>query len=71
MASFDPEEAIWAVKNRDGAQNVLQALNEPADGDQWVDKVYSRNTLPQTFKLDFEGMTELYTLKYLRDSLLE
>lgn len=62
MALFEPEEAIWAVKNCDGAHDVLQALNEPADGDQRVDKVYRRNTSPQTFKLDFEGMTELYTL---------
>lgn len=62
MASFEPEGAIGAVKNCYCAHEVLQALNEPADGDQRVDKVYSRNTSPQTFKLDFEGMTELYTL---------
>ncbi|QLD90344.1 ATP-binding protein [Natronomonas salina] len=71
MAALEPEEAIWVVKNRDGVHDVLKALNEPPEGEPRVDKVYSQNTPPQQFQLDFEGMTELHTLQYLRDSLLE
>jgi DNA helicase HerA-like ATPase len=71
MAELDPEAAVWIVKNREGAHEVLRALNEPADGDARIDKMYSENTPPQDFKLGFAGMTELHTLQYLRDSVLE
>jgi hypothetical protein len=33
--------------------------------------MYSENTPPQDFKLDFAGMSELHTLQYLRDSVLD
>ncbi|WP_225741233.1 ATP-binding protein [Halorussus halophilus] len=71
MAGVDPEDAIWIVRSRDDAHNVLEALNDPPTGDQRVEKTYSRSSPPQRFKLDAAGCSQIHTLRYLRESLLE
>ncbi|MFC4447485.1 type IV secretory system conjugative DNA transfer family protein [Halorussus aquaticus] len=71
MAAFDPEDAIWIVKNRDAAHDVLEALNEPPTGDRRVEKEYSRSSPPRAFRLDAPGCSEIHTLGYVRGSLLD
>ncbi|AEN07590.1 hypothetical protein Halar_0334 (plasmid) [halophilic archaeon DL31] len=71
MAACDPEDAIWVVKNRDAAHDVLAALNDPPTGDRRVEKTYSRSSPPQAFRLDAPGCSQIHTLRYVRDSLLE
>ncbi len=70
MAGLAPEAAIWVVKNRDAAHDVLEALNDPLDGPARVEKTYSRNSPPQRFTIDTPGLTEIHTVQYVRDSLL-
>ncbi|QLD88798.1 ATP-binding protein [Natronomonas salina] len=69
MAACDPDHAIWVVKNRAGAHDVLQALNDPAEGDTRVEKTYSENMRPIDFSIDTAGMTDVYTFQNLRDEL--
>ena len=71
MADFELEDAIWIVKNRDGAHDVLEALNDPPTGEVRVEKTYSRSTPPQSFTLDTPGCSEIHTLRYARDSMLD
>ena len=71
MAAHDPEAAVWVVKNRDGAHDVLQALNNPSEGNSRVEKEYSRNSPPTVWNIHTPGLTEVLTLKHLRDSVLE
>ncbi|QLD87440.1 ATP-binding protein [Natronomonas halophila] len=71
MANHDPEAAIWVVKNRDGAHDVLDALNNPPEGEARVEKEYSRSSPPQQFKIDEPGLTDVFTFQYLRDTILE
>jgi DNA helicase HerA-like ATPase len=70
MARHDPEAAIWVVENRDGGHDVLEALNEPGDGEPRVEKSYSRTTATYLFTIEEPGLTEMYTFSYLRDSIL-
>jgi len=71
MVRHDPEEAIWIVKNRESAHDVLEALNDPPTGERRVEKTYSRSSPPQAFRLDDPGCSDIHTLRYVRDSLLE
>ncbi|MFC4550427.1 MULTISPECIES: hypothetical protein [Halorussus] len=71
MAAFDPEDAIWVVKNRDAAHDVLEALNDPPTGEIRVEKTYSRSSPPRAFRLDAPGCSQIHTLQYLRDTVLE
>ena len=71
MAAHDPETAIWIVESRDGGHDVLEALNEPSEGEPRVEKTYSRSSPPQRFSIDTAGLTEIHTFTYLRDSKLE
>jgi hypothetical protein len=71
MAAQDPEAAIWIVKNRDAAHDVLEVLNDPPDDKPRVEKTYSRSSPPQRFSIDTAGLTEIHTFTYLRDSELE
>jgi len=71
MASLDPEDAIWIVKNRDAAHDVLEALNDPPTGDRRVEKEYSRSSPPRAFQLDAPGCSGIHTLGYVRGSLLD
>ena len=70
MAEFDPEDAIWITKNREGAHDVLDALNDPPTGKVRVEKTYSRSSPPQAFRLDAPGCTQIHTLRYVRETLL-
>ncbi|WP_225316345.1 MULTISPECIES: hypothetical protein [Haloferax] len=70
MAACDPEAAVWVVKNRSDAHEVLRALNEPNEGPPRVEKTYSTNSPPSTFQISQPGFTEMHTLQELRDSTL-
>ncbi|KTG11033.1 hypothetical protein AUR64_07665 [Haloprofundus marisrubri] len=71
MAAFDPEAAIWIVRTRDDAHDVVEMLNDPPEGDPRVEKTYSRNSPPQRFSIDRPGLTEIGTMRYIRDTLLQ
>lgn len=62
MAACDPIDAIWVAKNREEAHEVLEALNEPADGDPRVEKTYSRNSPPNMFQIDEPGFSVMRTM---------
>jgi hypothetical protein len=59
------------VKNREGAHDVLEALNDPPEGEPRVEKEYSRNSPPKMWTIDTPGLTEVVTFQHLRDSVLE
>lgn len=71
MAREEPEAAIWIVESRNGGHDVLEALNEPAEGEPRVKKTYSRSSPPQRFSIDTPGLSEMYTFSYIRDAILE
>ncbi|MFC7132359.1 MULTISPECIES: ATP-binding protein [Salinibaculum] len=71
MAICEPEEAIWLVMSRSDGHKILETLNDPIDGEPRVEKTYSPNTPLQHFRIDTPGMTALYPVGYVRDSLLE
>ena len=71
MAAHDPGAAIWVVKNHEGAHDVLEALNDPPEGEPRVEKEYSRNSPPKMWTIDTPGLTEVVTFQHLRDSVLE
>jgi len=70
MAACEPEEAIWVVMSRKGGHRVLQALNDPIDGEPRVEKTYSDSTNPREFTIDTSGLNRMYTLNYLANTLL-
>lgn len=70
MAACDPDHAIWLVKNRGGATDVLEALNDPLEGRPRIDKTYSQNTPPSDYKYDAPGLTEMQTFQALRTIVL-
>jgi hypothetical protein len=57
LAAVDPEAAIWIVENRNGAHAVLEALNNPNDNVQRIEKTYSDSTSPRFFNIDAPGFT--------------
>jgi hypothetical protein len=59
------------IKNRDGAHDVLQALNNPPEDSLRVKKEYSRNSPPTAWDIDTLELSEVLTLQHLRDSVLE
>jgi len=69
MAACDPEAAVWVVKNRSDAHEVLRALNEPNEGYPRVEKTYSSNSPPSSFKIHQPGFTEMRTLQELQSVL--
>jgi hypothetical protein len=71
MAACDPDEAIWVVMANRDAHQIIQALNDPADGDPRVTKSWAKTTPPQTYAIDTPGMTAVYPLEYLRKQLHE
>jgi hypothetical protein len=71
LAAVEPEAAIWIVENRSGAHAVLEALNKPNDNVQRVEKTYSESTAPRLFKIDTPGLTDVHTLGYVRNTVLE
>jgi len=66
MAACDPEAAVWVVKNRSDAHEVLRALNEPNEGYPRVEKTYSSNSPPSSFQIHQPGFTEMHTLQELQ-----
>jgi hypothetical protein len=71
MAAEDPDRAFWIVKNRAAAHEVLQALNEPPEGEPRVEKTYSENMPPRDFTIDEPGLTGMATFQRLRGTLLD
>jgi DNA-binding PadR family transcriptional regulator len=71
MAACEPAEAIWIVMSRSGGHEVLQALNDPPDGEPRVEKTYSESTAPRYFKIDTPGLSAMYSLNYVLDSIVE
>jgi hypothetical protein len=71
MAACNPEEAIWLAMDREGAHEILRALNEPKHGPPRVTKTYSKNTAPQRFTIDTPGCTQFYTVGYLQKRLVD
>jgi DNA helicase HerA-like ATPase len=71
IAECGVEEAIWLVLTQSDGHEVLQALNEPADGEPRVEKTYASTTPPQQFQIDTPGLTAMYPVRWLRDRLDE
>jgi len=66
LAAPDPDAALWVTPTRSGAQEVLTALNDPADGSPRVTKDYSENSPPSRWRIDEPGFTGLYTVTQLQ-----
>jgi hypothetical protein len=69
MAACDPDEAIWVVMKQADGHAVLQALNDPIEGEPRVEKTYAETTPPQQFRIDTPGLTAVYPARWLRDKL--
>ncbi|MFC6733920.1 ATP-binding protein [Haladaptatus sp. DYSN1] len=69
MAACEPEEAIWVVMDRKGGHSVLSALNDPTDGKTRVGKTYVESTPPNQFRIDAPGLTQMYSVAWLRDNM--
>ena len=69
IAACDVEDAIWVVMKQSDGHRVLQALNNPLEGDPRVEKTYAKTTPPQQFRIDTPGMTAMYPAEWLRDSI--
>ncbi|TKX86479.1 hypothetical protein EXE43_08140, partial [Halorubrum sp. SS5] len=67
LAAQDPAAAIWIVKNREAAHEVLTALNTPPDGQSRVEKTYGEQTRPALFTIDQPGLTDVHTFQSVRD----
>ncbi|MEF8801334.1 MAG: DUF87 domain-containing protein [Halolamina sp.] len=71
MAARDPEAAIWITKGQVEGHEVLQRLNDPADGEVRVEKTYSESTPPQQFRIDEPGCTDILPLRSVQNSLTD
>ncbi|QLG28915.1 ATP-binding protein [Halorarum halophilum] len=69
IADCDVDEAIWVVMTQSEGHDVLQALNDPPEGDPRVEKTYAKSTPPQQFRIDTPGLTAIYPAEWLRDRL--
>lgn len=69
IAACDVEEAIWVVMTQSEGHAVLQALNNPPEGEPRVEKTYAKTTPPQQFRIDTPGLTAMYPAEWLRDRL--
>jgi hypothetical protein len=71
MADCDPEEAIWIVMSQREGHEVLEALNDPLEGEgkPRVEKTYASTTPPYQFRIDTPGLTAMYPVAWLRDRL--
>lgn len=63
MAACDPEEAIWVAMSHSEAHEILEALNDPLEGEPRVEKTYADSTPAQLWKLDTPCCTDFYTLE--------
>ncbi|AXG08051.1 ATP-binding protein [Haloplanus rubicundus] len=71
IAACGVDEAIWIVMTQSGGHDVLQALNDPPDGEPRVAKTYAETTPPQQFRIDTPGLTAMYPAEWLRDRVGE
>ncbi|MDZ5812654.1 hypothetical protein U4E84_15000 [Halorubrum sp. AD140] len=71
LAAEEPTAAIWIVKNREAAHEVIEALNTPPDGTPRVEKTYGERTRPAVFTIDQPGLTDVYTFQSVRDTHLD
>jgi hypothetical protein len=71
LAACAPDEAVWVVTGRQDAHDVLQALNDPLDGEPRVTTTYSETSPPQRWRIDRPGATAFHTFAYLRRALDE
>jgi hypothetical protein len=70
MAACDPDRAIWIALSRSKAHEVIEALAEPADGEPRVEETYSHNTPARDLSIDTPGLTDIYSVKHVRGTLL-
>ena len=71
MAACDVAEAIWVVMTQADGHNLVDALYDPVEGDPRLGKTYAQTTpLPQ-FKFDEPGLTDIYSVEKLRESVDE
>lgn len=71
MAACSPREAIRVAVPHDEAHEILEALNDPLEGEPRVEKTYSRGTPADQFELDAPGCTGVYTLEQVREMVEE
>lgn len=71
LAAQKPDAAIWIVKNREAAHDLITALNTPPDGEPRVQKTYGEQTRPAVFTIDQPGLTDVYTFQSVRDTHLD
>jgi hypothetical protein len=71
MAACGVEEAIWIVMTQSAGHDVLEALNDPLEGETRVEKTYAKTTPPQQFRIDTPGLTAMYPLEWLRERIGE
>ena len=69
MAALDLEEAIWIVRNREAAHEVMYALYDPASGRRRVEKTYSAKLNPREFTYNTDGLTDVLTRKMVQDDI--
>lgn len=70
LAAQEPEAAIWIVKNRAAAHEIVEALNTPPDGEPRVQKTYGEQTRPAAFTIEQPGLTDVHTFQSVRDTHL-
>ncbi|QKY15598.1 hypothetical protein [Halorubrum sp. CBA1229] len=71
LAAQAPAAAIWIVKNRAAAHEVVEALNTPPDGEPRVQKSYGEQTRPAAFTINQPGLTDVHTFQSVRDTYLD
>jgi hypothetical protein len=69
IAACDVEEAIWVVMTQQDGHAVLEALNDPLEGEPRVEKTYAETTPTNQFRIDTPGMTAVYAATWLRSKL--
>jgi hypothetical protein len=69
MAACNPKEALWISMSHSEAHEILDALNNPLDGEPRVEKTYSKSTPANDFSIDTPGCTGMLTLEQIRDKL--
>jgi hypothetical protein len=71
MAACGVEEALWIVMRQADAHEVLEALHDPGEGEPRIEKTYAETTPPRQFSIDTAGLTQMYTVTWLRKQLSE
>lgn len=69
MAACVPDEAIWVVMTQSARPDVLEAMNDPPEGEPCVEKTDSATTTPQQFRIDTPGLTDVYPVAWLQKQL--